>query len=251
MASYNEFKNQVLGKGFNIDGAYGNQCWDGYAKYCIYLGYPYAHCTTSGYVKDIYNNRKSNGILNYFDEVYTMKAGDVCVFKEVKGVTPYSHIAIYDSDAGNGYGNFLGQNQGATNGNFNIVKLPYSATFYYAFRPKCFASSSSNTTKTTTTSTKADQILQVGSRVTSGALSIGGIKKINGDECVYIKALGGYFPTKYVTEYDASDGKLDDYLANQKAKVYVQECTVEAVNAKKNLVKIHGIWVDPTPLIEL
>ena len=36
MASYAEFKQMVLGKGFNLDGAYGAQCWDGYAKYAQY-----------------------------------------------------------------------------------------------------------------------------------------------------------------------------------------------------------------------
>lgn len=102
-----------------------------------------------------------------------------------------------------------------------------------------------------TSGEKIDQILHVGSYVTSGALNIGDIKKINGDECVMIKSLGGYFPTRFVSEYDASDGKKDNYLANQKARVYVDRCRVDAVNVSKNLVQIHGIWVNPTPLIEV
>ena len=98
---------------------------------------------------------------------------------------------------------------------------------------------------------KIDQILHVGSYVTSGALNIGDVKKINGDECVMIKSLGVYFPTRFVSEYDASDGKKDNYLANQNARVYVDRCRVDAVNVKSNLVQIHGIWVNPTPLIEV
>lgn len=141
MTNYNEFKSQVLGKGFDIDGAYGYQCWDGYAQYCKYLSVPFANCTQSGYVKDIWNLRKSNGTLNYFDEVEIMQPGDIAVFKEVAGWTPVSHIAIFDSDIDGVYGNFLGQNQGGTTGAnggavFNIVRLPYSATFDTAFRPK-------------------------------------------------------------------------------------------------------------------
>ena len=66
-----------------------------------------------------------------------------------------------------------------------------------------------------------------------------------------IKSLGGYFPTRFVSEYDASDGKKDNYLANQNARVYVDRCRVDAVNVKSNLVQIHGIWVNPTPLIEV
>lgn len=98
---------------------------------------------------------------------------------------------------------------------------------------------------------KIDQILHVGSYVTSGALNIKDVKKINGDECVNIPSLGGYFPTRFISEYDASDGKKDNYLANQKARVYVDRCRVDAVNVKSNLVQIHGIWVNPTPLVEV
>lgn len=103
---------------------------------------------------------------------------------------------------------------------------------------------------------KPDQVLSVGSVVTSVAMKLGsqggvGYKKINGDGCVYVPDLGGWFPTRYLDEYDASDGKKDNYLANTNAKVVVAKTTVQAVDAKKNLVKIYGIWVDPTPLTEL
>lgn len=255
MASYQEFKNKVLGKRFDVDGAYGFQCWDGYAYYCQYLGYSISHCWPSGYVKDIWNNRKTNGMLNNFNEVTVMQPGDVAVFKEVPNVTPKSHIAIFDSDAGNGYGWFLGQNQGGASGAFNLCKLPYYATFDTAFRPKCFANTTTNQTasKPTTTTEVIDQILHVGSYVTSVPMKIGNqaLKNISGDTCCYLYQLGGWFPIEYVTEADASDGKKDNYLANTNAKVYVTRCRVEAVDVKKNRVKIHGIWVNPTPLIEV
>ena len=102
-----------------------------------------------------------------------------------------------------------------------------------------------------TSGEKIDQILHVGSYVTSGALNIGDIKKINGDECVMIKSLGGYFPTRFVSEYDASDGKKDNYLANQKARVYVDRCRVDAIDKANNLAQIHGIWVKAGPLVEV
>ena len=139
--SYQDFKNTHLGNGYDIDGWWGWQCYDFYAEYCNYLGVPYANCTDSGYAQDLWTQRHSNGILNYFDEVEVMQPGDVAIF-DVTPSTPYSHVAIFDSDAGNGYGYFLGQNQGSdkTNPNggsaSNIVALPYSATFATAFRPK-------------------------------------------------------------------------------------------------------------------
>ena len=74
--------------------------------------------------------------------------------------------------------------------------------------------------ETSKPSKKPDQVLSVGSVVTSVAMSIkAGIEKINGDDCVNVPALGGYFPLRYLNEYDASDGKKDQYIANDKAKV--------------------------------
>ena len=139
--SYQEFKNIVLGKAFDVDGWYSAQCWDGYAYYMQYLGLKPAWCTSTGYVQDIYTNMDSNGMKEQCDLVYNLKPGDIVVFP-VNSVTPLSHVAIFDSDAGNGYGNFLGQNQRSSNSSgsaFSIDKLPYSATYHYAFRPKIFA----------------------------------------------------------------------------------------------------------------
>lgn len=139
--SYQEFKNMVLGKAFDVDGWYSAQCWDGYAYYMQYLGYKPAWCTTTGYVQDIYTNMDSNGMKTQCDLVTRLQPGDIVVFP-VCSTTPLSHVAIFDSDAGNGYGNFLGQNQRSANSSgspFSIDKMPYSATYYYAFRPKIYA----------------------------------------------------------------------------------------------------------------
>lgn len=136
--SYQEFKNMVLGKAFDIDGWYSAQCWDGYAYYMQYLGLKPAWCTSTGYVQDIYTNMDSNGMKEQTDLVYNLQPGDIVVFPR-NSVTPLSHVAIFDSDAGNGYGNFLGQNQtsaDASGSAFSIARLPYSATYYWAFRPK-------------------------------------------------------------------------------------------------------------------
>ena len=108
----------------------------------------------------------------------------------------------------------------------------------------------------TSTTEKCDDILTVGSVVTSKPMSIkavngSAIKYVDGVECVNIPDLGGWFPTKYVSEYDASDGKKDNYLANTKAKVYLDNATVEAIDIPNNLAKIHGIWCKADPMIEI
>lgn len=233
MRSYEDFKNEVINKRYDIDGYYGAQCWDGFVYYCKYLGMPIIHCNTSGYVKDVYNNRNRNGILNYCTEVTYLKAGDIVVFKETN-VTPYSHVAIFDSDAGNGYGWFLGQNQGGYNGAFNIVKLPYSATFQYAFRPKAL-------TPTIITEWDNNAVLKVGDIVAAFNLKIKDVKGTN----VKIPVLGGYVPLTDIYENDKTkDGKNDNYLANQNAIVNLHETTVKEIDAKNNLVKIHDYWVN-------
>lgn len=131
-----EFRNAVLGKRFDMDGYYGSQCWDGYAYYMQQLGYPYANCTTTLLVKDIWNNRKTNGMLKSCEVVTIMQQGDIAVFGETDE-TPNSHIAIFMRDNGNGTGVFLGQNQGGYLGAFNEVTLAYSGILG-AFRPNCF-----------------------------------------------------------------------------------------------------------------
>lgn len=133
---YYNYRKSMLGKYVDRDNAYGSQCWDLYYDWCEKNGFKGAYCTTSGYVKDIWNNRHSNGMLEHCVEISTLQPGAIVVFKEVPGVTPNSHVAIFDSDVNGIYGRFLGTNQGAQNGVCNIVNLPYSATFATSFMPK-------------------------------------------------------------------------------------------------------------------
>lgn len=153
---------------YYADNQLHHNCWDGYAEYCKYLGVPFANCTKSGYVKDIWELRKTNGMLKYFEEVSIMQAGDIAVFKEHPW-TPVSHIAIFDSDIDGKYGYFLGQNQGSTITNpkggsaFNLIKLPYEATYDTAFRLK--PQYAKDTPKATTT---------------AGGIKVGQ-KNVNGD----------------------------------------------------------------------
>lgn len=255
--NYEQFKNQVLGKAYDLDGYYGAQCWDGAMYYLERLGYKRIHCGVSGYVKDIWNQRKTNGILNYCNEVSVMQKGDIAVFKEFGGWTPYSHIAIFDSDIDGKYGWFLGQNQGGKNGAFTLCKLPYSATFDTAFRPKCFASAkpvqAAKPKPVDTAKEVVDQVLHVGSYVTSVQMKIGnqGLKKIGNDLCAYLAQLGGWFPISMVTKVRYSDGYNDNVLHTTNAVVYVNRIRVDAVDVAKNRVQIGGIWVNPKPLTEV
>lgn len=246
--TYQSFKNEVLGKAYDVDGYYGAQCWDGVMYYSKWLGYPVFHCTNTGFAHDIWTTRKNSGILKYYDEVYRMEPGDICVFKKNVYYTPMSHIAIFDSDAGNGFGWFLGQNQGGPNGAFNIVKLPYSATYETAFRPKLFSSQVTkkpeNASKTVYWNREAE--LKVGDTVAAFNLKITGVS----GNLVNIPSVGGMVPLTDIYENSGKsrDGNANDnYLANTRAVVNFHETKVQAVDIQKNLIKINGYWVKPDP----
>lgn len=98
-----------------------------------------------------------------------------------------------------------------------------------------------------------DQILHEGSYVTSVHMKIGnqGLKKIGDDLCCYLSQLGGWFPIRLVDKVPNSDGYNDNVLHTTNAVVYVSRIRVDAVNVQKNIVKIGGVWVDPTPLTEI
>lgn len=133
---FQEFRTATLGRYIDIDGYYGGQCWDEYAKYCQHLGVPFANCTVTGYVMDIWNNRASNGMLRYFDEVPfdQCKPGDVIVFQP-RGQTPLSHIGICASTNHAGQVLVLGQNQG-NGGAVCEAWLPLTDSYPTVFRPK-------------------------------------------------------------------------------------------------------------------
>ena len=133
---FQEFRTATLGRYIDVDGYYGGQCWDEYAKYCQHLGVPFANCTVTGYVMDIWTNRATNGMLKYFDEVKfdQCKQGDIIVFQP-RGQTPLSHIGICASTNQDGQVLVLGQNQG-NGGAVCEVWLPLTDSYPTVFRPK-------------------------------------------------------------------------------------------------------------------
>lgn len=131
-----EYRTSRLGTYRDIDGCYGPQCWDGYADYCIWLGVPYANCTVTNFVRDIWEQRNTNGMLRYFDEVPfdQCRPGDIIVFRP-RGLTPYSHIGIVASTNQGGQVLVLGQNQGGS-GAMCEVWLPLTDSYPTVFRLK-------------------------------------------------------------------------------------------------------------------
>lgn len=139
---FSVFVNTYNGTSHDVDGAYGAQCWDGYAFYMQWLGYPYAHCTASGGAKDIWDLRASNGMLNSCNVVSSPQNGDIAVWGSNMG-GGYGHVAMYYN------GMYFGQNQGSSGGTnggpFNLLSIGTAPLGY--FRPKCYADGSGGTVK--------------------------------------------------------------------------------------------------------
>ena len=240
--SYSDFKLKHLGKSVDVDGyprLNPYQCWDlVMGVYAPYIGGKTIHCGQSGYVKDIANQRNTNGILDFCIDVglkAELQAGDICVWTNCPAC-PQSHIAIYDHDEGQNAVYFLGQNQP-----YNYVtvkKIPVSGIIG-VFRPKIFVKIKPTPVK------KADQILTVGSKVQSYGFYVERLRYRRKQWELYNSWVGGWIPTAHVSEVDARDGKKDNILHIGSGVAFDGTLTVSKIDVKNNraYLKELGYWV--------
>ena len=151
-STYDAFRNAVNGNGYDMDGSYGYQCWDGvdllyeqsdvgqylYTAYNVGGGDPYAKTCWSNI-----NARNRNGS-GHFSMVYNaseIKKGDILVFNTYSGwYGTAGHIGFADEDYnGTEYINILSQNFGpgsnpTTGLPFNIRQAFLGSAFLGAFR---------------------------------------------------------------------------------------------------------------------
>ena len=205
MESYLDFRNKYLYKSVDVDGfptGQPYQCWDLVSGvYFPYIGGKTISCRQSGYVKDIANQRNSNGILDFCTDIglnAELQAGDICVWGECPEC-PYSHIAIYDSDNGQSAVYFLGQNQPVPY--VTISRIGVSGIIG-VFRPKIFEGQKPTH--------GADQVLSVGSKVRSNGFYVEHLDYVK--DWLYNSSVGGWIPCADVDEVDARDGAKDQYL---------------------------------------
>lgn len=236
MASYLDFKNRVLGRKIDVDGFPAwqpYQCWDVVAgTYFPYIGGHVINCRQSGYVKDIANQRNSNGILDFCVDVgltAELQPGDICVWTNCPAC-PSSHIAIYDHDDGQNAVYFLGQNQSVPY--VTVARIPVGG-IVGVFRPKIFTKSSQPTPHKPKT---ADQILSKGSKVKSNAFYVEAVRVWN--DTVYNHTVGGWIPAADLDEIDASDG-ANDQILNRGSKVMFNKGTMTVTNMRQ----VDGVWL--------
>ena len=136
-ATYQQFRDATLGNGYNVDKAYGNQCWD----FCALLWWQYGltlHTGPKGWASECWTSSRALNAVFPFTQVTNVsdiKRGDCVVFKGTSNY-PTGHIAFADEDYKEGMTrmNFLGQNQGQGSlSPSNIANLSL-ANFIGAFR---------------------------------------------------------------------------------------------------------------------
>lgn len=259
MASYKEFKEKYFGKNVDVDGFPANQpyqCWDVVAgKYFPYIGGEVIHCRQSGYVKDIANQRETNGILDFCVDVglkETLQPGDICIWGVCKAC-PYSHIAIYDHDDGQEAVYFLGQNQPVPY--VNIVKIPVKGIIG-VFRPKIFLKKDEPIKPAETVKpkpAKADQILTKGSICRSEGFYVEDIRRIGKQWQIYNSWVGGWIPAAHVHEVDRRDGRMDNILHRNSGVAFDGLLTVIKVDVPNDMVYIKELkyWVKSRCLYEV
>lgn len=147
ISSYEAFKADVLGRGFDVDDVYGYQCVDMAKLLAGNAGRPspYWRSGLTGYAREGWTDEDSR---NYnagdlFTLVYNkayVKKGDLVVLNATTS-NPYGHIAFADSDWDSSTTSavLLGQNQvdpNPTTGHVNTLTNVNVTTFLGAFRFK-------------------------------------------------------------------------------------------------------------------
>ena len=136
-ATYQQFRDATLGNGYNVDQAYGNQCWD----FCALLWWQYGltlHTGPRGWAYECWSVSRSLNAVPPFTQVTSIsdiKRGDCVVFKGTSNY-PTGHIAFADEDYKEGMTrmNFLGQNQGQGSLKPSNIANISLANFIGAFR---------------------------------------------------------------------------------------------------------------------
>ena len=145
ISSFEAFKNEVLGNGYNVDGVYGDQCVDMAKLLAGNAGRPspYWKSDPDGYAYEGWTNTSNReyNASDYFSLVYNkadVKTGDLVVLNNTSS-NPYGHIAFATSnwDSNTTSAVLLGQNQvnpSATVGHENTLTEVNVTTFLGAFR---------------------------------------------------------------------------------------------------------------------
>lgn len=155
-SSYAAFRAAVMGRGYDIDGYYGWQCWDGAAL--LWQQFGLSLVTGNGLAIGCWDLKRDVNKYDKFvliSDYSKLKRGDVVVMRP-------NHIGFLDGKDGD-YMVIMGQNQGGNPGpnggsSFNLVRITKSA-FAGAFRLKKWSVPTVTRTKLITWKTRRNYVL--------------------------------------------------------------------------------------------
>ena len=151
-SSYDEFRNAVNGRGFDLDGMFGYQCWDvvdllyqqsdvGQYLYTANNVGQGEGTAKSCWLNDTARGLNGSGHFSIITDKTKIKKGDIIVFNTYQGwYGSAGHIGFADEDYnGTEYINILSQNFGAgsnpdTGKPFNIAQALLGSAFLGVFR---------------------------------------------------------------------------------------------------------------------
>ena len=158
--TYIAFKDYTYGKCWNVDGAYGAQCWDLSSLHSMNYTKDkrvFSTCGT-GAAKGMWNCKEQNAGTEYdlVYSVYNTKVGDIAVF----GGGTWGHTGVIAGPVVNGYVALLGQNQGGSTcpgggSSTNIINISIK-DFLGAFHPKTYVDPEPEPTPTPTPTPVSD-----------------------------------------------------------------------------------------------
>lgn len=126
---FDAFVARHLGIAIDADGVYPGECVDLFKQFMVDVGMPNGNKALggTGYAKEIYLRRNELGYMKYFTEHTVAQYGDWFIWNNCAHC-PYSHVAMFIKDLGNGCGVFLGQNQGGKH-EATEISIPYASSF--------------------------------------------------------------------------------------------------------------------------
>ena len=137
-ATYNEWRDATLGNGFNVDGQYGNQCWDYCADLWYQSGLTLYTKSGGGGAADCWNVSRAKNAKSPFIAIegkQNIRRGDVVVFGRTR-LSTNGHIGLADEDYnGSNYIKLLSQAPYSQGINGKVFRTDWSlASFIGIFR---------------------------------------------------------------------------------------------------------------------
>ena len=108
ISSYDAFRSATFGNGYDVDNAYGNQCWDGAALLWHQVGLTLQ--TGNREARGCWNLKRNENASDKFELIYNkedIRRGDIVVLD----IGDYGHIAFADADYSGNTLSLYGQNQ--------------------------------------------------------------------------------------------------------------------------------------------